>query len=132
MSLGREEEIVRAICTDKWDGQRVSPSLFKGANISVSRLSVLPLNSHWDLFSEHVQKPPERLLERIGQINIGKLQLLGAEHAPATALTVEAKPVDWNSAHAEIPQNITRGLANKIVAALTLHEKPKDPIRLRV
>lgn len=132
MSLCKKEEIVRAICTDKWDGLRLSPSLFKGSNISVSRLSVLSLDSHWDLFSEHVQKPPERLLARIGQINVGKLQSLGAEHAPATALTVEAKPVEWNSAHAEIPQTITRGLANKIVAVLTLHERPKDTFRVRI
>lgn len=62
MPIGPDEEIVRAICTDKWDGQRVSPSLFKGANTSVSRLSVIPLNSHWDLFRIYVQKPPERLL----------------------------------------------------------------------
>lgn len=129
MPIGPDEEIVRAICTDKWDGQRVSPSLFKGANTSVSRLSVIPLNSHWDLFRIYVQKPPERLLERIGQINVGKLQQLGAEHVPSTPLSVEPNPVEWNQAHAEIPQDITRGLANRIVAALTLHREPIRPPR---
>ncbi len=90
---------------------------------------MIPLDSHWNLFRSHVQKPPERLLERIGQINVGKLQQLGAEHSFPTVLTVEPKLVEWNPAHAEIPQNITRGLANKIVAVLMLHAEPRRQIR---
>jgi len=39
-------------------------------------------------------------------------------------LTVEQKPVDWNPAHAEIPQKITRGLASKILPELPLHDPP--------
>jgi hypothetical protein len=42
----------------------------------------------------------------------------------AVELTVEPKPEDWNPAHAEIPQHITRGLANKIVSELQLHRPP--------
>ena len=36
-------------------------------------------------------------------------------------LTVEPEPLNGFPSHAIIPQNITCGLANKIVAALTLH-----------
>ena len=68
MPLAQTEDIVRAVCTDKWDGERVSPSLFVGENISVSRLAVVPLADHWDLFRQYVQKPPERWLERIAAL----------------------------------------------------------------
>jgi hypothetical protein len=121
MSLAPIKDIVRAVCTDKWDGERLSPSLFVGQNISVSRLALISLTEHWDLFRQHVQKPPERRLELIAEINVGCLQGVGREQNPPVVLTVEPKPVDWNPAHAEIPQRITRGLANKILPKLKLH-----------
>jgi hypothetical protein len=121
MSLARTEDVVRAVCTDKWDGLRLSPSLFAGENISVSRLALVPLADHWELFRQYVERPPERRLELIAEINVGRLQDIGRSHNPATVLTVEPKPEIWNRAHAEIPQRITRGLANQIVPALTLH-----------
>lgn len=124
MSLDPKEEIVRAICSDKWDGERLAPSLFVGAGKSVSRLAVVSLEDHWDLFRSYVQSPPERMLELIGQIQVGALQSIGHTHSPPTALTVEARPEDWNPAHAEIPQKITRGLANRILPQLTLHRPP--------
>ena len=34
MRVPKHEDVVRAICSDKWDGQRLVPSLFKGQNIS--------------------------------------------------------------------------------------------------
>ena len=123
MPLSSEEIIVRAICTDKMNDGAISPSLFNGRNTSVSRLAILPLADHWDIFRHHVQKPPERLLEMIGEIQIAHLQKIGMDHPERpTQLTVEPKPEDWNRAHAEIPENITRGLATKIVKALTLHK----------
>lgn len=121
MSLAPNEDIVRAVCTDKWDGERLSPSLFVGENISVSRLALIPLADHWDLFRQYIQKPPERRLELIAEINVGQLHNIGRKQNPPADLTVEPKPVDWNPAHAEIPQKITRGLANKILPELTLH-----------
>jgi len=84
-------------------------------------LALLSLDDHWDLFRRHVQKPPERRLELIAEINVGKLQDIGLHHVPPIALTVEPKPEDWNPAHAEIPQRITRGLAYRILPALILH-----------
>ncbi|HVR34237.1 MAG TPA: hypothetical protein VMS21_00120 [Methylomirabilota bacterium] len=127
MPLPPGEEIVRAVHTDKWDGERLSPSLFVGENISVSRLAIIPLADHWDLFRQHVQQPPERLLELIAQINVGRLQAIGRDRNPSVELTVEQKPEEWNPAHAEIPQRITRGLANKILPELTLHGPPGPP-----
>ncbi len=123
MLVAPEENIVRAVCSDKWDGQRLSPSLFTGERTSVSRLSMIPLIDHWDMFRKYVQKPPERTLERIAEINVGVLQEAGLVHSK-TELTVEASPLDWNRAHAEIPQKITRGLANAILSKLKLHESP--------
>jgi hypothetical protein len=124
MPVASTEDIVRAVCSDKWDGARLSPSLFVGAGTSVSRLALASLEDHWDMFSRHVPKPPERRLEMIAEINVGKLQSLGLAQNPPLPLTVEPKPEDWNPAHAEIPQKVTRGLANKILAELTLHLPP--------
>ena len=125
MPIAADEDIVRAIFTDKWDGERIAPSLFAGENVSVSRLTVVALAEHWDMFRKHLEKPPERRLERIGEINVGRLQQIGRDYKKSIDLTVEAKPEDWNPAHAEIPQRITRGLANQIVNALKLHQSPK-------
>jgi len=124
MPVAVEEDIVRAICTDKWDGTRLAPSLFTGENTSVSRLAVIPLAEHWDLFRKRLEKPPERRLELIGEINVGQLQRIGRAYTQPVELTVEPKPEDWNPAHAEIPQRITRGLANQIVNALKRHQAP--------
>jgi hypothetical protein len=124
MSVAAEEDIVRAICTDKWDGTRLSPSLFTGENTSVSRLALIPLADHWDIFRKRLEKPPERRLELIGEVNVGHLQQIGRTYVQPIELTVEPKPEDWNPAHAEIPQRITRGLANQIVSVLKRHQPP--------
>ena len=124
MPVAPNEDIVRAILTEKWDGQRASPSLFRGENVSVSRLALLPLADHWDIFRMRLENPPERRLERIGEINVGQLQQIGRDYKDSIELTVEPKPEDWNRAHAEIPQKITKGLSRKIVNALTLHSPP--------
>ncbi len=86
MPLDAREEIVRAVCTDKWDGTRLSPSLFVGENTSVSRLAITPLADHWDLFRQYLQKPPERWLELIAQINVGRLQKTGLAQKNPVAL----------------------------------------------
>ena len=124
MSVAPSEDIVRAVCSDKWDGERLSPSLFAGVNTSVSRLAIAPLVDHWDMFRQYVEKPPERRLELIAEINVGRLQELGTTHEPSVALTVEPKPEAWNPANAEIPQRITRGLASRILPNLKRHHPP--------
>ncbi|CAN5427324.1 hypothetical protein BH20VER3_BH20VER3_03130 [soil metagenome] len=77
------------------------------------------------MFRKHLEKPPERRLERIGEINVGRLQEIGKHHTPSIQFTVLPRPEEWNRAHAEIPQKITRGLANKIVPALVIHPPPR-------
>jgi hypothetical protein len=113
MPVAPNEDIVRAILTEKWDGQRASPSLFRGENVSVSRLALVPLADHWDIFRMRLENPPERRLERIGEINVGQLQQIGRDYKDSIELTVEPKPEDWNRAHAEIPQKITKGLSER-------------------
>lgn len=124
MPLSDEEEIVRAICTDKWDGERIAPSAFTGPDTSVSRLFITPLEDHWEVFRRGVERPPERRLERIAQIGVGQLRDLGRAHNPPATVTVEADPMDWNPAHAIIPGKRSRGLANRIRDAVTIHEPP--------
>lgn len=124
MPLETTEDIVKAVCTDKWDGERLSPSLFKGENTSVSRLAIIPLEDHWDLFRQKLQRPPQRLLKMIVEINVGRLQEIGRREKTPVELTVEPRPEEWNPAHAEIPQRITRGLANKILPELKRHLPP--------
>ena len=123
MAVESTEHVLRAICSDKWDGERLAPSLFKGSNVSLGRLAVASLAEHWDIFRRFVEKPPERKLELIGEIEVAQLQHLGRSHRSApTELTVEPKPLKDFPSHAVIPQNITRGLASKIVDALVIHQ----------
>jgi len=122
-ALPPEERIVRAVCTDKYDKAkgRISPSLMMGPDTSVSRLLLIPLADHWELFRSHVQKPPERMLELLGVIGVRALQALGAAHEPKRDVVVEVAPdTRWNppEAHAEIKGSLTRGLANKVVQAM--------------
>ncbi|MEZ5305070.1 MAG: hypothetical protein R3F11_31170 [Verrucomicrobiales bacterium] len=126
MPVAVEEDIARAICSDKWDPETglLSPSLFKGQNTSVSRLAVTPLDETWRVFRSEVEKPPERTLARIGTINVGRLAEVGRSFADnPTALTVEPDPLEGYPSHAIIPQKISRGLANQILRELQLHSE---------
>jgi hypothetical protein len=126
MPVNPSEDILRAVCTNQWDAatQRLSPSLFKGENTSVSRLTITSLEDHWEVFRLTVERPPDRRLELITQINVGALQKIGQKYQTPTNLTVEPKPERNNPAHAEIPQTITKGLSRVIVSALTRHFPP--------
>ena len=131
--LGQDEDVVRAICSDKYDSQsgRISPSLFRGPNISVSRLSILPLSMQWRVLMATVQKLPGRRLEQLGEINVGRLTELGRSYVangkPAPVeLTVIADPTPQNSAHAVIPENISTGLGKKIIDNLVCHKMPEE------
>ena len=56
MPVAPNEDIVRAILTEKWDGQRASPSLFKGENVSVSRLALSATRRSLGYFSNAIGK----------------------------------------------------------------------------
>jgi len=117
------EDVVRAICSPHYDEKqdRVSKSLFRGSSISVSRLAVLPLERLVSIFQLELETE-EKPLWRLGEIGVGRLKELGITHSTPCALSVVPKPTRSNKAHAEIPQKISRGLANRIVADLKLHK----------
>ena len=126
MPIDATEDIAKAICSDKFDAVsgEVSASLFKGSGSSVSRLALCPLEETWELFRHRVEKPPQRVLERIGAINVGRLVEVGQNfESNPTTLTVEAVPLDGYLSHAEIPQKISRGLSNEIVKNLNLKKE---------
>jgi len=123
--VAAEEDVLRALTSDTWDGTRFSSQTFKGANTSVSRLAIYSVRQHWRIFrrSGGVERPPKRTLLKIGQINVARMADIGAAHDVPVDLTVESDPLDWNDAHAIIPQDIKRGLANKLRDALDIHSE---------
>ena len=126
MPLEDDENIARAICSEKGDEPRISPSLFRGPNTSVSRLSVIPLDETWEVFRRNVEKPPNRKLELIGEINVAHLKELGRSYEPSPMeITVEANPLEDYPSHAIVPPKLSRGLATKIVKALKIHSESK-------
>jgi len=133
MPVNASENFARAICSDKFDPDtgEISPSLFKGENTSVSRLALTPLPETWPLFRRRVEKPPERTLERIGTMNVGRLHEIGISYqASPRELTVEPDPQPNYPSHAVIPQKISRGLANELIRYLEVHSED-PPCRIR-
>lgn len=123
--VSSEENIVRAIHQAWWDDQanRKDSSIFKGINISVNRLAVLNLDKLFTIFHEQLDSSPNGIIIGAGEINVGHLQKIGREFANnPTELTVVEDPIEGNSAHAEIPQKISRGLARKIIDELLFHK----------
>lgn len=121
----REENIVRAIHFAWWDRQAdrgFAASIFKGPNNSVSRLSILGLVELFQIFHAELDKSPHGVIVGAGEINVGRLKEIAENHTPSLELTVLQAPLPQNPAHAEIPQNISRGLANSIIKELVFHE----------
>ncbi|SRR6266542_1527137 len=123
-----KENVLRAILTAHWDEnkKRLSSDLFKGENISVSRLSVLGITDLFAIFHLDLDSQSKNhFVVGGGEINIGRLQEIGRSFLKKpTELTVVEAPTANNPAHAEIPQKITRGLALEIIKAMTLHRDP--------
>ena len=124
----REENIVRAVHYDWWDIQsdRKSSSIFKGENISVSRLYMLGLDKLFPIFHAQLDTSPNGVVVGAGEINVGLLKEIAENHEVSLYLTVEKAPLPENSAHAVIPQKVSRGLAMSIIRELVFH-KDKDP-----
>jgi len=119
-----EENVLRALHTAFWDKSyhRGTSEVFKGTNISVSRLAILNLSELFRIFHLELDSPPHnRHVVGGGEINIGRLQQIARDFQNPIEITVEEAPTEINPAHAEIPQNITRGLARQIIAALIIH-----------
>ncbi|HBB97708.1 MAG TPA: hypothetical protein DC054_20195 [Blastocatellia bacterium] len=120
-----EEDIVRALHDAQWDraNDRKSSTIFKGKNISVSRLSVLGLRELFGIFHAKLDGSPNGAIVAVGEINVGELQRIGRQYQHPMELTVEEDPQEDNLAHAVIPQDITRGLANVIIKTLKIHNE---------
>ena len=103
-----EENIVRAIHDAQWDriNDRKSSHIFKGENISVSRLSILNLRQLFDIFHATLDESPNGAIVAAGEINVGELQRLGRQHVHPIELTVEKDPMEDNEAHAVIPKTL--------------------------
>ena len=119
-----EENIVRAIHSAHWDIQtgRGSSQIFKGENISVTRLKILDLPVLFIIFHRQLDTSPNGMIVGAGEINVGRLQEIGRNFENPTELTVEEDILDDNAAHAEIPQKISRGLSKRIVTNLIFHQ----------
>lgn len=130
-----EENIVRAIHFAWWDIENdvKHSSIFKdkGGNISVSRLSILSLDKLFEIFHQQLDSSPNGKIIAAGEINVSRLMEIGLEHKEnPTHLTVEEAPIKENKAkgeienpaHAEIPQRISKGLANRIIRELIFHK----------
>ena len=126
MRLEGSEEIVRAICSDKYDGDRISPSAFTGANVSVSRLSIIGLEDQWEVLKKSVQKPPQRMLKLLAQCSVATVEEVGKVSNPPAELRVDAAAEVENPAHAEIRPQVTRGQGNRLKELVTIHELPDD------
>ena len=61
----------------------------------MSRRALISLADHWDLFRQYVEKPPERRLELIGKINVGRLQDIGRAQNPP--IETEARGLESGS-----------------------------------
>lgn len=125
-----EENVLRAIHTAHWDTtegeSRKSSAIFKGTNISVSRLSILAIEELFAIFHRKLDGSPNGVIVAAGEINVGNLERIGREYQPRpTDITVEEDPEEDNTAHAVIPQTINRGLARVIIASLTFHNEPR-------
>jgi len=122
MILEGSEAIVRAICSDKFDGERVSPSAFVGNNVSVSRLAILSIEDLWQILAEEASSPPERTLMRLGKTTVADVVTVGEESQPRCDLNAHADPTETNPAHAEIRPKLTRGQANRLLKRTELVE----------
>lgn len=119
-----EENVLRAIHEAHWDESRSfkSSAIFKGREISVSRLLILSVPELFAIFHRKLDASVNGRIVAAGEINVGTLQAIGRTHTPSSELTVEVDPEEDNPAHAIIPQQIKqRGLALKIIDALTIH-----------
>lgn len=121
--ISSEENIVRAIHQAWWDEteNRKESSIFKGQNISVSRLVILDLTIIFEILHKQLDSSPNGVVIGVGEINIGNLQEIGKEFINPLEISVEEYPLEENPAHAEIPQKISRGLAKKIIDKLLFH-----------
>lgn len=141
MALEETENVVRAVPLDKWDEVecRLSPSLFKDPKgVSVSRLIHTPIQEQWPLLRRITERPPERILAALAEINVGDLQKIGISYkTKKTKFGVEEDPLIDFTSHAlihafdftsGIPTRVSDGLARTIVDSIVSAKKLHFPL----
>lgn len=120
VEVSSEENVVRAVHKAWWDEKenRKSSAIFKGQNISVSRLSNLSLDKLFEILHKQLDSSPNGIIIGLGEINVGELKEIGKKFVSPVKITVEEVPLPENPAHAEIAQKISRGLAKTIIKEL--------------
>jgi hypothetical protein len=99
----------------------------------VNREWIYSIRKHFEIFKSAFDKPEEgTYFIKAGKINIKRMNDLGSEwktenkEAKYTGITVVEKWKPTNHAHAEIVEDIKRGLARKIIKNLAFIETPPD------
>ncbi|WP_193040933.1 MULTISPECIES: hypothetical protein [unclassified Pseudomonas] len=84
--LSDNETVIRAIVEEKWDAEtkRGAPSLFQGANVSVTRIDLLGIAPSISLVKATLETPgrPERDVAGVGEIKVSLLKQVGLEKQP--------------------------------------------------
>src|SRR6266481_476535 len=95
------EDVLRAIRHADWDEKKRgwSSDLFKGRRTSLSRPSILRYQQIVEIFRSDFDGRPTGPLVAVGEINVGKLQAIGACYEPKpTQITVKPEPIEGNLA----------------------------------
>ncbi len=119
-----DEEVVRAVQLSHYDKNRgrISSALFRGNNISVSRLQVSTLEEIWSVFQVEVDKPHNKL---VGARVLVVRDIVQTGSSLGTPLAVYSKPTPTNEAHAEISaetkisRKVARALIQKSIEVAT-------------
>ncbi|POR57279.1 hypothetical protein [Pseudomonas syringae] len=84
--LNDNETVIRAIVEEKWDAEtnRGTPTLFQGANVSVTRIDALGLAPSISLVKATLEIPgrPDRDVAGVGKITVALLKQVGVAKQP--------------------------------------------------
>lgn len=113
------ELVLRAIHESEYDGIRVSRSIhrvYRGKNVSVSRLAVYSRTKIFAIFHRDFDKPNKSRVVAAAEISCAAIKSVSAAHFKKHKIKTDPKRVRRNSlagndAHAEIEGNINDGLA---------------------
>lgn len=116
------ELVLRAIHESDYDGTRVSPSIhrvYRGKNVSVSRLTIYSRTKIFSIFHRDFDKPKKSRVVAAAEISCGQIKSVSAAHIKQHKLKTDPKRVRCNSipgndAHAEIEGTINDGLAKAL------------------
>jgi hypothetical protein len=122
-ALSDEEQIVRAVFSNDWDGERIFSQTFTGPETSISRLKIRSLTLQWEIFRKF-QRPPNRELDLFLEIGVGTLKRVAANwKAKPTKLSVVEDPQPDNPAHGLILESMSAGLAKEIIKNCQRHDE---------